>query len=112
MIAAPDSSRAFLSIAPAGRLERRIGLSVVALSLLAFAFAWPFATVPLGPVPAFIPVYQAALLINDMITAVLLFGQCRQLRSRALLVLAAGYLFDALMIVPHTLTFPGLFSPT
>ena len=49
---------------------------------------------------------------NDLITAVLLFGQFGFLRSRALLVLASGYLFTAVMAVSHMLTFPGLFAPT
>src|SRR6185503_4666778 len=30
----------------------------------------------------------------------------------ALLILATGYLFDALIIIPHALSFPGLFAPT
>ena len=34
------------------------------------------------------------------------------LRTRALLVLATGYLFTAAAAVVHALTFPGLFSPT
>jgi len=50
--------------------------------------------------------------INDLITAILLFGQFGILRSRALLVLASGYLLTAFMAVAHALTFPGLFSPT
>lgn len=33
------------------------------------------------------------------------------MRSRALLVLAAGYLFSALMAIAHALSFPGLFAP-
>ncbi|HSV21825.1 MAG TPA: PAS domain-containing protein, partial [Xanthobacteraceae bacterium] len=33
-------------------------------------------------------------------------------RLGALLVLACGYLFSALIIIPHALTFPGAFSPT
>ncbi|MGC2415530.1 MAG: MASE4 domain-containing protein [Stellaceae bacterium] len=61
--------------------------------------------------PAFIPAYESALLINDLITAIMLFGQFGILRSRALLVLAGGYLFSGLMAVPHALTFPGVFSP-
>src|SRR6202043_1280557 len=59
-----------------------------------------------------IPSYESALAINDLITAVLLFAQFSILRSRALLVLACGYLFTAAMVVVHVLTFPGLFSPT
>ena len=61
---------------------------------------------------AFIPSYQSALATNDLITAVLLYAQFGLLRSRALLLLAAGYLFTALMAVVHMLTFPGLFAPT
>ncbi len=62
--------------------------------------------------PAFIPIYQSALVVCDLITAVLLFGQFSFLRSRALFVIASGYLFTAFMTVLHTMTFPGLFSPT
>src|SRR5258708_10346055 len=47
----------------------------------------------------------------DLITAVLLFGQFAILRWRALLVLAAGYLFTAVMAFVHALTFPGLLTP-
>ena len=101
-----------LSTVTAGPHERRIALVMVILSAVAFAAAVPFARVPLAPVPAFIPAYEAVLAINDLITAILLFGQFTQQRSYALLALASGYLFDALFIVPHALTFPGLFSPT
>src|SRR5262249_18763452 len=31
--------------------------------------------------------------------------------SRAILILANGYLFSALIVVPHALTFPGSFAP-
>ena len=66
---------------------------------------------PLAPVWPFIPSYQAALVVCDVITAVLLFGQARFSRSLALLVLAAGYLFTACLAVTHALSFPGLFAP-
>jgi signal transduction histidine kinase len=103
---------AFLASARASQGERRLALAVAAVSFAAFCLAAPFATLPLAPLSAFIPLYQSALFINDLITAVLLLGQVRHLRSRGLLVLACGYVFDALMIVPHTLTFPGLFAPS
>jgi PAS domain S-box-containing protein len=101
-----------LSTQPAGRGERRFALGVVLASLVVFLAAAPFAKVPLAPVPAFIPIYESALTINDLITAVLLFGQFGMLRSKALWVLACGYLFTATMTLLHALTFPGLFSPT
>src|SRR5262249_5873569 len=53
----------------------------------------------------------SALVVNDLVTAVLLFGQFSILRSRSLLILANAYLFTALMVVAHTLSFPGLFPP-
>ncbi|MGH8715005.1 MAG: MASE4 domain-containing protein [Casimicrobiaceae bacterium] len=106
-----DGRPLFLPTLPAGRRERRIALAVAALSFVIFAAAAPFAKVPLAPIGAFIPSYESALTVNDLVTAVLLFGQFSFLRSRALLVLASGYLFTALIAVAHALTFPGLFAP-
>src|SRR5262245_19332871 len=80
--------------------QRRVGVGVIILSVIAFAAAAPFAQVPLVPIPAFIPAYETALAIVDLITAVLLFGQLAQRHSVAVLALAAGYLFDGLMTIP------------
>jgi PAS domain S-box-containing protein len=94
-----------------GRRENAIAITVVALSVITLALLAPFARIPLAPQDAFIPGYEAALVLVDLITAVLLFGQFARAQSLALLVLACGYLFDAFIIVPHALTFPGVFSP-
>lgn len=102
----------FISTLPAGQGERRIALSVVLTSTAIFLVTAPFATTPLPPLPTFIAIYESALVINDLITAVFLFGQFNILRARSLLVLASGYLFTAFLAVAHALTFPGLFSPT
>ena len=102
----------FLSTAPAEQGDRRLALAVVALSLLIFLGLAPFARVPLPRTWVFIPIYETALTVNDLVTAAILLIQFNILRSRALLALAAGYLFTALMMVPHALTFPGLFAPT
>ena len=108
----PLERQGFLSTLPAGRKDRRLAAAAVLVSLGLFLLAVPFAKVPLTPVWAFIPVYQSALVVNDLITAVILFSQFAFLRSRAILCLAAGYLFTALMAIVHALTFPGLFAPT
>ena len=107
-----NERRVFLSTLPAGRGERRLALAVVLVSAVIFVTAAPFAKVRLTPVAAFIPIYESILVVTDLITALLLFGQFSFLRSRALLVLASGYLFTALITVAHALTFPGLFAPT
>ncbi len=102
----------FLLNQTADRSQRWRAAAVRFASVLLFGALVPFVRVPLGQVPAFIPIYESALLTNDAVTAVLLFGQYRILRSRALMVLACAYLFRALMTVIHALTFPGVFSPT
>jgi PAS domain S-box-containing protein len=101
-----------LATLPAGRSDYRLSLALVGFSLVIFFIALPFVRTPLGQAWAFIPIYQSALTISDLVTAVLLFTQFAACRSRALLVLACGYLFTAVMAVVHLLTFPGLFSPT
>jgi signal transduction histidine kinase len=106
-----DPRPIFLSTLPARRRDRRIALTVVAVSGVVFGAMAPFAKVQLAPVWAFIPVYGSALAVIDLITAVLLFGQFGFLRSRGLLVLASGYLFTTFITIAHALTFPGLFSP-
>lgn len=100
----------FLSTLQATHRDRNAALAVIAVSLILFACAVPFAGLPLTPIPAFVASYQSALVINDLITAILLFSQFAILRSRALLLLASGYLFTAAAAIVHALTFPGLFT--
>ena len=107
-----DSRQIFPSRFPPGRSERRLALVAILLSAAIFLATVPFAKVPLPQIGAFIPVYESSLVVSDLITAVLLFGQFGFLRSPALLVLATGYLFTAAIAVAHALTFPGLFAPT
>jgi signal transduction histidine kinase len=71
--------------------------------------AGPLNGIPTRPVPAFVPAYATAMFVCDSITAVLLFAQFSILRSRAILVIASGYLFAALILIPWILTFPGVF---
>jgi PAS domain S-box-containing protein len=110
MQASSDRS-VFLSTLPATSRDRKAAIAVVGVSSVLFACAVPFAGVPLTPVPAFVASYQSALAVNDLITAILLFSQFAILRSRALLLLASGYLFTTAAAIVHGLTFPGLFAP-
>ncbi len=104
-------SGVFLALSPASAGERRFAYGVIALSLLVFVVLAPFAKVPLARIEPFIPAYEAALLIVDLLTAAMFLGQAHLTRSRALLPLAGAYLFAGLMVIPHALTFPGLFAP-
>ncbi len=107
---ASDDRNIFLSTLPATSRDRKIASGVIAASAIFFAAALPFSRVQLPPIPAFVASYQSALAISDLITTILLLSQFSLLRSRALLVLASGYLFTAIAAVMHALTFPNLFA--
>jgi len=90
----------------------RLAAGVVAALVLACAAAAPFAEVPLAGTALLVPAYGAAFLVNEIITTVLLLASYWVRPSRAVLVLAVGYLFSGLMVVPWVLTFPGVFAAT
>ncbi|MES2973672.1 MAG: ATP-binding protein [Pseudomonadota bacterium] len=98
-----------LSAQPAGPAERRRVLVVLVVSICVFLVLAPFARFQLPALPAFLPAYQAAFVMSEVVTAALLLGQYAIQRSLALLVLACAFLFSALMAVMHAASFPGLF---
>ena len=109
----PEEQHFILSSLSPGRAQRRLALAVVLALLVAFFItAGPLSTIQLGRIDAFVPAYATAMFVIDSITAVLLFAQFSILRSRALLVIASGYLFTALIVIPWMLTFPGVFAPS
>ncbi|MEJ8799058.1 sensor histidine kinase [Trinickia caryophylli] len=111
MEAMTDDARVFLSTLPPERGQRRLALGVVVASIALFVAAVPFAKIQLPRIWAFVPIYQSAMIISDLLTAALLIGQYNILRSRAILVLAGGYLLTASTATVHMLSFPGLFAP-
>jgi signal transduction histidine kinase len=106
-----DPNMGLLHLTPTPR-QTRSALGTAAALLVVVGSLAPFAATPLPQFAAFIPLLNAKILVTDLITAILLFVQFSISRSRALLVLAGGYLFTALIVIPHALTFPGAFSPT
>jgi signal transduction histidine kinase len=102
---APTSAQRRLALLVAAAIFATFGVTVT-IGLTA-----PFARTQV-PFNGFVPALTAVLFVNDLITATLLFSQFSITRSRALLVLADGYFFTALMAISFALTFPGAFSPT
>ena len=99
-----------LNLSP-GRAQRRLALAVVLAFLVScFITTGSLSILQPGRIDV-IPPYATAMIVNDSITAVLLFAQFSILRSRAILVIASGYLFTALMLFPWMLTFPGVVTP-
>ena len=114
MPAPEKSAETVISLAnlPAGSRERRLVLVVAVFLFIAFAALLPFVGTPLPEINAFIPSLAVGIFINDLIASVLLYAQYSIAPSRSFLVLASGYLFTALIVIPHALTFPGAFTPT
>jgi len=109
-VASTEDDLQTLTRTPASRVQRLFALRVVPLSLATiFCCAKPFANVQLRPLEVFVPFYVTALFLSDLITASLLFAQFSILRTRAMLIIANGYLFAALMLIPYVLAFPGVF---
>jgi len=101
-----------LATLPATSRQRRSALAVAVLLLLAIGVLAPFASTTLPQFPAFVSSVEVAIFITDLITSILLFAQFSIYRSRALLTIASGYLFAALIVIPHAISFPGAFAPT
>ena len=108
----PEEQRFILTSASPSRGQKRLALGV----MLAFfgavlILAGELSNIQLGRIDAFVPAYGTAVFVNDLITAILLFNQFAIMRSRALLAIASGYRFTALIVIPWMLTFPGVFTP-
>jgi diguanylate cyclase (GGDEF)-like protein len=106
-----NEHRIFLSTERPTSRETRFAVAAALVSVLIFAAVIPFARNPLEPMAAFIPAYESALIISDLVAGVMLFGQFSISRSRGLFVLASGYLFTAFMTFSHALNYPDVFSP-
>ena len=101
-----------LSNLPPSPGQKRLALGIVlGLIVALYLVIGPFGGVQLGAIHSFVAVYTTGMFVTDSITAILLYAQFSILRSRAILVIASGYLFTALLIVPYVLAFPGVLAP-
>jgi signal transduction histidine kinase len=109
----PEEQDLILSNLSPGPAQKRLALFLVLFLLLVYVLitVGPFSDVRTKPVSAFVPAYAMAMFVCDSITAILLFTQYSVVRSRAILIIASGYLYTALVLIPWILTFPGVFTP-
>ena len=107
-----DQRQLLLATLPPSQLQIRLACGVIVTMLVLFAVTVSYVNVQLPRVDAFIPILATTTVINDLVTSILLFSQYCIARRRALLVLASGYLFTSLIVIPWALTFPGVFAPT
>ena len=97
-----------LSTLPPSATQKWLAAAVVAGIFVVFASITfgPLSGVHLRRVDAFVPAYVTAMFVCDSITAILLYAQFSIVRSRSTLVIASGYLFTALILIPFALVFP------
>ena len=103
----PQISLAYLPPTPR---QTRLALAGGAVLLLGLIALTPFAGKQLPQINGFIPALDAIIFVTDLITSSIFLVHFSVTRSRALLVLGCGYLFSALMVAAHGLTFPEAFS--
>ena len=90
--------------------QRRLASALVIVLFIGFSVTAPFAATQLARIDSFVPAVEAINLVTDLVTAGLLFNKFPVIGLRALVVLASGYLFSALTIIPHVLSYPGVLT--
>lgn len=90
--------------------QRRFSFFFCFLMVLTTICLAPFAQISLPSSPAFIPIYQTAVIGTCLITAYLMYGHYTAIRTTALLHLSAGYLYTAVVMVLQFLSFPAMFT--
>ncbi len=89
-----------LSLPPSGAQKRLAFALVFGILAIYFIAVGPLSDIPPYPIAAFIPSYTTAMFVTEALTAILLFAQFSILRGRAILVIASGYLFTAVILIP------------
>ncbi|RYD98772.1 MAG: GHKL domain-containing protein [Sphingomonadales bacterium] len=93
------------------REEIRLGLVLAGLLFVALVILSALPHIRLRQIDPFIPMVDAIMFFGDLMTAALLYVQAAVFRSRALSLLASGYVLTGLLLIAHALTFPGAFAP-
>jgi len=101
-----------ISLLPPSEAHKRWALAVSIFFLVAFVICFRFAKVILPQSDIYIPLVATAMFQNDLVTASLLLAQFSVVRSRALLLLANGYLFTALVVAVYALLWRAAFQPS
>ena len=92
--------------------QQRHGALMACLAFAAVtAAAAPFASTVLPTIPAFLPAYQVTTAFCYGVVAWLLFGDYRQDGAPSTLILAAGSVWTALILLAQLLSIPGMVGP-
>ncbi len=95
----------------AGWGENASAFMLAVLLLGVFVFVTPRASLAGPSIPGFMPAFAGAMVVIDLVLAVLLFSKGAIGLQAAPIRLGTAYLFAALIIVPHIAAFPGAIVP-
>ena len=91
----------------AGRTETAVAYGLAVLLGLVGLLITPRAALPGPAVPGFMPAFAGAMVVIDLVLAVLLFSKGAIAHRAAPIRLGSAYFFAALIILPHIAAFPG-----
>jgi PAS domain S-box-containing protein len=94
-----------MTLSPTSSL--RLTLTIICCYAIAALAVVPIAARPGPEIPGVTALFVGAVFVTELSTSFLLFVRFRESAAWSLLVLSCTYLFSALMVVPHLLTFPG-----
>jgi signal transduction histidine kinase len=112
MVRKLDASHTGLTSLVATRVLSYSALALCIVLTLTTLLNFPYAPAAFATIPAIVAYYTAFGLVANLLTAYLFFVQFLRFRVLSLAVLAATYLLISALLVPHALTFPGVFSAT
>lgn len=95
---------------PAEPSQRKAAFYLASFVALTSLLAIPFVRMQLPPSPAYQAVLFGPVICFELMTVFVLYSQYRVTRSPAILAVAAGYWYSALMTGAYLLTFPGIAS--
>lgn len=105
-----DQSGPWLATEEPTRRQRHLTIAAIAVVLALYGTVAPFAAMTSPQTTGFVPAIDSMIFVGNLITAVFFLSNFSVTRSRAILLLANGYLFSALIVIPHALTFLGAFA--
>jgi signal transduction histidine kinase len=96
---------------PPSRTEKWLAFTFVAGLVAAFAAINYFADRRPHPIPGFALAFSTTMFVCDTVAAILLFAQFVVVRSLGLLLAGNAYALTAFVLIPYTMTFPGIIGP-
>lgn len=90
----------------------RYGIAFAVAICLVALFVLAFGHLQLAAYPQFSTLHAGFVFLADAITSFMLFGQFRYRRLPFYAILATAYLFNALVMLPFLLSFPGALKDT